>query len=389
MRTIHDLENALGKRVDADTVRRQYQAFLRTHCRAFFDAVPIMLFALNACRQIVFANRAGMEFLNQDEVDELLGMRPGEAVGCLNSDVSALGCGTSRHCQHCMMLSSILRAMDGFENNGECRMLLRNESRLEGVNFMVKASPIIVDEEAYVIFAITDMTHEHRRRAMERIFFHDVLNLAGGLRGLSELMLDSTSEGPKADELRIMHAGLESLVDEILSQRELTAAESGDLNPCVAPLDTRSALGNLLSLYANLPVARGRRIVIAPHSEAFVLHTDARILSRVLGNLVKNGLEAEAEGGVVTLSCRLDGDQCRFSVHNTSPIADDLKQDIFRRTFSTKREDRGLGLYSVLLLTERYLNGEPGFTSSPELGTEFFVRLPLNLSGAVSCSGNV
>lgn len=389
MRAIHELDNALGRRVDRDTVRKQYQAFLRTHCRAFFDAVPIMLFALNTCRQIVFANKAGMAFLKQNEMDEILGRRPGEAIGCLNADVSDLGCGTSRHCLHCQMLSSVLRAMDGFENNGECRMLLRNESRVEGVNFMVKASPISVDDESFVIFAITDMTHEHRRRAMERIFFHDVLNLAGGLRGLSELMLDSTPAGHRADELRIMHSGLESLVDEILSQRELTAAESGDLTPCVAPLDTRIALGSLVQLYGNLPVARGRSLVIEPKSESVVLQTDSRILSRVLGNLVKNGLEAEAEGGVVTLGCRVEGDMCRFSVHNTSFIAEDLKQDIFHRTFSTKREDRGLGLYSVLLLTERYLNGEPGFTSSPEQGTEFFVRLPLNLTGVPTCSGNV
>ncbi len=392
MRTLPDLDIALGNRVDRETVTRQYQAFVRTHCRTFFDSVPIMLLALNTCRQIVFANKSGMEFLNQDSVEDLLGMRPGEAVGCLNAETGMSGCGTSKHCRHCQMLSTILRAVDGFENDAECRMLLRHDVRLEGVNLMVKASPVVIEDEHFVIFAITDVTHEHRRRAMERIFFHDVLNLAGGLRGLSELMLEgAVTEGGAeagADELRIMHAGLESLVDEILSQRELTAAESGDLTPCVAPVDTRAALANLVNLYTNLPVARGRSIVIAPESEGILVHTDARILSRVLGNLLKNGLEAEGEGGVVTLSCRLDGDQCRFSVHNPTPIADDLKNDIFRRTFSTKRGDRGLGLYSVLLLTERYLAGEPGFTSTPEKGTEFFVRLPINLSGEPICSGN-
>lgn len=388
MRTLPDLEIALGNRVDRETVTRQYQAFVRTHCRTFFDSVPIMLLALNTCRQIVFANKSGMEFLDQDNVEDLLGMRPGEAVGCLNAETGANGCGTSKHCRHCQMLSTILRAVEGFENDAECRMLLRHDVRLEGVNLMVKASPVVIEDEHFVIFAITDMTHEHRRRAMERIFFHDVLNLAGGLRGLSELMLESAEACGGADELQIMHAGLESLVDEILSQRELTAAESGDLTPCVAPMETHAALASLVSLYTNLPVARGRNIVIAPESEGLTVHTDSRILSRVLGNLLKNGLEAEGEGGVVTLNCHLDGDQCRFSVHNPTPIADDLKNDIFRRTFSTKRGDRGLGLYSVLLLTERYLGGEPGFTSSPEKGTEFFVRLPINLSGAPTCSDN-
>lgn len=380
---------ALAKRVDIGTVRQQYTVFLRTHCQALFDAVPTMLFVLNSCRQIVFANRTAVDFLSQESVDPLLGMRPGEAVGCHNADISTGGCGTGKHCRYCQMLASILRAMDGFENNAECGFIMRTELRLEGVQLSVKASPMSIESETFVIFAITDTTHEHRRRAMERIFFHDVLNLAGGLRGLSELMLESVSGGAKAEELQIMNAGLESLVDEILSQRELTAAESGDLTPCVAPLDTHSVLANLVNLYANLPVARGRRMVISPDCEAFTFQADPRILSRVLGNLVKNALEAEDVGGVVTLNCRKAGDQVRFSVHNTAVIAENHQSDIFRRTFSTKRGDRGLGLYSVLLLTERYLGGEPGFTSTPEKGTDFFVRLPLNFTGAPECAGNI
>lgn len=365
-------------RVDMETVRSQYQAFIRTHCRTFFDAIPAMIFALNKCRQIVFANQAGIEFFNQTDVDALLGRRPGEAVGCINAASGEAGCGTSVHCGHCQALAAILKAIGGSEDSGQCHMLRRAETRLEGLNLLVKATPINVEAEEFVIFTITDVTHEHRRRAMERIFFHDVLNLAGGLRGLAELLLEKSQE--RGEELGILYAGLESLVDEIMAQRELSAAENGELALTVGPVGSRELLAPLVNLYASLPVARGRTIVLAPDCEDFVLRTDARILSRVLGNLIKNGLEAEAKGGVVTLSCRVDGDQARFGVHNHTVIPEELQQDIFRRSFSTKRPDRGLGLYSVLLLTERYLNGEPGFTSSHGCGTEFFLRLPLALA---------
>jgi sensor histidine kinase regulating citrate/malate metabolism len=50
---------------------------------------------------------------------------------------------------------------------------------------------------------------------------------------------------------------------------------------------------------------------------------------------------------------------------------------IFQRSFSTKGFGRGLGTYSIRLLTERYLKGSVSFTSSALSGTIFRVRYPL------------
>jgi signal transduction histidine kinase len=52
---------------------------------------------------------------------------------------------------------------------------------------------------------------------------------------------------------------------------------------------------------------------------------------------------------------------------------------IFSRSFSTKGVGRGLGTYSIKLLTERYLGGRADFVSNREDGTVFRVRLPLTL----------
>ena len=50
---------------------------------------------------------------------------------------------------------------------------------------------------------------------------------------------------------------------------------------------------------------------------------------------------------------------------------------IFQRSFSTKGEGRGLGTYSMKLLTERYLGGRVSFTTSADEGTIFKVALPI------------
>jgi signal transduction histidine kinase len=57
-----------------------------------------------------------------------------------------------------------------------------------------------------------------------------------------------------------------------------------------------------------------------------------------------------------------------------------LDADRRERSFSTKGgRGRGLGTYSVRLLTERHLGGQVDFRSVPEEGTTFFVRLPRSI----------
>jgi len=52
---------------------------------------------------------------------------------------------------------------------------------------------------------------------------------------------------------------------------------------------------------------------------------------------------------------------------------------VFQRSFSTKGKGRGLGTYSIKLLTERYLKGTASFTSTETDGTTFQISLPTQL----------
>jgi len=49
------------------------------------DALPLMTLAVNAFRQVVFANRAFLAFLGDRPLDQVLGRRPGEILGCVNA----------------------------------------------------------------------------------------------------------------------------------------------------------------------------------------------------------------------------------------------------------------------------------------------------------------
>jgi sensor histidine kinase regulating citrate/malate metabolism len=54
-----------------------------------------------------------------------------------------------------------------------------------------------------------------------------------------------------------------------------------------------------------------------------------------------------------------------------------VQLQVFNRSFSTKGAGRGLGTYSMKLLTERFLGGRVWFTSTREAGTTFYASYPL------------
>jgi len=263
----------------------------------------------------------------------------------------------------------------------DCKFLRREQSLLDGLDLHVNASPLHFDGHQYIIFAITDVSHETRRRSMEHIFFHDVLNLAGGINGLAEVLRLNNS-GDNDRELAVLQSASQNLVDEIIAQRELLAAETNELLPVPTPVSTRTVFLQLKALYDNSSVAQGQHIRLADDCPDVTVVTDARLALRVLGNMLKNALEAGQPGDVVRLGCAEEPDAVRFLVHNQAVMSPQAQEDIFHRRFSTKGETRGLGTYSMLLLTERYLGGSVGYTTSEEAGTTFFLRLPKRWQGA-------
>jgi signal transduction histidine kinase len=368
---------APAERVTGDIIQMQSRYFLDAPLlHRLFDAIPDIVLVLNQQRQIVFANRALLEALDLDGIDTVLGQRPGEALGCLHAFETEGGCGTTEFCKTCGAVQAILSSLKGQEAIEECRI---SRDTGEALDLQVWATPLHLNGEQFSLFAVKDISHEKRRRALERIFFHDILNAASGVRGFAELL---TIVGP--EELELVKQSLynlsERLVDEINAQRDLTAAENNELSVQPAPINAIELLQELVRANEHYVVASRCQIRIDPKCEALQFTSDRTLLRRVLGNMVKNALEASKPGQTVTLSCRQNGQEIEFLVHNPAYIPRPIQLQIFQRSFSTKGQGRGLGTYSIRLLTERYLGGVVTFTSSPEQGTEFKARYPLNLA---------
>jgi len=138
-------------------------------------------------------------------------------------------------------------------------------------------------------------------------------------------------------------------------------------------------LNKMVFMFATHETTINKKIVISEHAEDTQIFTDRTLLSRVIGNLIKNALEAEKNGAVITISCRKTENGAVFLVHNQGSMLEDTRLQVFQRSFSTKGEGRGLGTYSVKLMTEKYLQGKISFTTNTE-GTEFRAEYPASIT---------
>lgn len=89
-----------------------------------------------------------------------------------------------------------------------------------------------------------------------------------------------------------------------------------------------------------------------------------------------NALEAEPEGSVVRIGCERKPGAVHLRVRNPGYIPPEFQSRIFDFTFSTRGDSRGMGTYSMLLLSERYLHGSIRYSTDPERGTIFHLTLP-------------
>lgn len=359
----------------SDVQRRKANFADGALARQLLDALPGVLLVLNGQRRIVYANRAFLDLCGLPDDGACIGRRIGDLLDCEHAGQAPDGCGCAEPCEACGAVLAALSGLAGVGTSRECRLTRLRDERLEALDLRAEAAPLRHGEENFVVMTLTDISHEKRRQVLENIFFHDVLNLMGSVRGFTEL-LQSYDLERRPEIYRLLHAAAGQVIDEIEGQRLLVAAERGALCLASEPFEGMELLQSLAELYRAHPVCADRHIEVLSAGERVPLVNDRTLVVRVLGNMLKNALEAGADGETVTLGCRAEAPWAEFFVHNPGGIPPRIQRQIFKRNFSTKGDGRGLGTYGMRLLSG-YLRGEVRFSSAAETGTRFSLRLPL------------
>ena len=373
-----------AERSSRETLTRQAKSIADSPAAAILDRLPVSVVVFNANRQIIYSNTSFLHMLPREaDLQMLLGQRLGEAMHCLGAHLTPGGCGLSPLCRHCGATQSMLQLLQHKEltcAEGECRLQRHEGPRTGSLDFHLQLWTLPLGGEHFQAAILTDIRAEKRLALMERIFYHDLLNLVSGLRGLCELLRQSpTQEGPWTTEIDLLVFTTERITELINAQRDFTLAEQGEYEVASVKLRSLPLLQDIADIMRQEASSRGKTLAVDIHSADVVFASDRKLIHRILVNMLKNAMEATPRGGTVTTGCTVDSDGLRFWVRNPGQIPAEAREQIFRRTFSTKGKGRGLGTYGMKLFAENYLEGAVGFRSDAATGTEFALHLPLAL----------
>ncbi len=366
-------EFAMAERESVKIVEQQCNIFRQNKLYAkILDSVSDKLVVLNDKRQIVYSNEEFTKSIGFPNNKLLFGHRIGEVLNCTNAFKSEGGCGTTKFCSTCGAVNAMLEVKPEQSSEKECRI---RTNRNDAFDFRVKATLFNIDNETLTIFIIKDISDEKRKQTLDRIFFHDVLNSAGGISGLSSLMPEIKDTAEMKEIAEMISRASENLISEIQGQRYYTAAENGDLTVEATEIESFKILKDLADLYSRHEIVADKFISISSDSENIIVETDPILLRRIIGNMIKNAIEASMPASVVTISSAHKNGIVRFTVHNTTYIPNDVQLQLFQRSFTTKGIGRGIGTYSMKLLGENYLKGKVGFESTKQNGTTFYIEI--------------
>lgn len=349
----------------------------RTDLTMFLNALPDIILVLNVNRQIIFANETAKNALGIEDLS-FIGQRPGELISCIHSFETSSGCGTSIACQYCGAVNAVLYAQK--EKNivqRDSRITTISNGRLHAMDFHVSARQVEFENSSVTIVYLKDIHEENRRKSLERIFFHDVLNSIAAIHAGATLLHDEYQQ-IAPDYIIPMLAATEYLIDEVTKQRDFISMENGDLSVEFDVINSEVFIKELISLFSKSDVCRNKTIeYLGDYSESVIFRSDPVLLRRVISNAMKNALEASEKNQTVSVSATKMEGNLVFAIKNSTVMPDDVKSQVFQRSFSTKGHGRGLGTYSMRVLIQEYLRGSISFVSTVESGTIFRISVPI------------
>ena len=184
-------------------------------------------------------------------------------------------------------------------------------------------------------------------------------------------------------------------VDYILTDARSLLAESQDgaerVRTIVQNLKSFSRVDEATASYANLNECLESTVAIAWNELKYktTLNRDygelpevkclPQQLNQVFLNILVNAAHAIEKQGEVTISTRREGDRVAIAISDTgSGIPEEIRSRIFEPFFTTKEVGKGTGLgLSISYDIIKKHNGTIEVESSPQSGTTFTIRLPI------------
>jgi len=202
---------------------------------------------------------------------------------------------------------------------------------------------------------------------------HEIRNPLNSIRGFSQYLKSrfepDTSEGNAVNVIVREVDRLNRVITELLDF-------SRPREPVMQELSLNEVVGSTTALVEREAAGQGVTIMTELDPSGAVIMGDGDSLKQLLLNLILNGFQAMADGGVLAVRTDISGGRPCLSVSDTGPGIEEADQEkIFEPFFTTMDSGTGLGLPIVHRIVLDH-GGDIRLESTPGKGTTFTIRFP-------------
>lgn len=223
---------------------------------------------------------------------------------------------------------------------------------------------------------------EQMRRRLTADVAHELRTPVAAAENLVEAMQDGVLPAD-AENLTALARELERLGRTVGDLRDLSVAESGQLQLAKERLDLREVLDSVAETWRSRFAAAQVELGMNLPGAAVPVTGDAQALERAFGNLLSNACKYTASGGRAALTLSPAGDEAVVRVSDTGVgIPEDEQPLVFERFFrgagvrQSGAEGTGVGLAIVREIIQAH-GGQVLVESRTGQGTTVTVRLPV------------
>jgi signal transduction histidine kinase/DNA-binding response OmpR family regulator len=392
--------NLLTRTVRHSIERKQAKNILnrkQKQLETIFDAVPIGMLLVDEDLIVRRANEAIRQMVKRDYL-EILNLRIGQALKCINSTCSEKGCGHSQACQTCPLVKAIESAFESQQpiRKVEFRPTLKANSEEITPWLSVCAVPTEIDDRKHVVVVIDDITARKETEGklketmeMKSQFISTVSHeLRTPLTCIKEgvsIVLDGVVGEINEKQKNFLDltsrniSRLAMLINDVLDFQRLDAGKM-KLN-----LQENNVRQIAEETYETMMLsAKNKKLEFSLELDENLpkVTLDGERIIQVLTNLVGNAIKFTPQGGCVRLGFQRQNDELVIRISDTGVgIPKEDLPKIFEQFYRVQRQGEeikgtGLGLAIVKKIVLLH-GGRIEVESEPNRGSTFSVFLPL------------
>ncbi len=409
MSIIDENQNCCGRRISNRDItdKKLHEKALtesKNQLKLIFDNTPAVMFLLNEQTEILMINKPGIELSGKSD-DVILGMQGGNALNCLHSFDTPMGCGYSSDCRNCIIRNTVLDTLKSNTNHYKIEATLKTlyKGKINEYTVLLSTSIASLSPEKTVLVSIDNITDrkklendllsaknkaeesEKLKTAFLQNMSHEIRTPLNGILGFTGLLEDNNiSSVDRLEYIDVIKKSGQRLLEIVNNTLDISRIETGQMELRYTSVPLKMIMDNLFESNTGLATQKGLKLECHINNKYrnFSVYSDDRRLFQIVDNLLKNAIKFTFSG-TVEYGFRIDGNFVEIFVGDTGiGIPKDFHKKIFDRfvqvdnSISRGYEGAGLGLAICKGLVE-LMGGTINLRSHIGKGTIFYVRLPL------------